>query len=98
MYAVKPSAVLLTLAALALAAATPAHAFKHPGNAAHAAQQARVPTPQYHLHDVPQNTQKPDKHAHVLFETQPSSHAKTEAWQIKEHFAYDKKHHIVQTN
>ncbi len=93
MHVVKPTTALLALAALLLASA-PAHAFKHH----QATRQAQVPTPQYHLHDVPKNTQKPDKHPHVRFQTQKSSHAKTEAWQVHEHFAYDKKHRITQTN
>jgi len=91
-FAHRPYLLVATLAFAALA--TPALARKHSATV----RPVYVPAPQNHPHDVPKNTQKPDKHAHVPFETQASSHAKTEAWQVKEHYAYDKKHHIVQTN
>jgi hypothetical protein len=34
----------------------------------------------------------------VLFQSQKSTHANTEAYQVKQHFKYDRAHHVTQTN
>jgi hypothetical protein len=88
--------VRATLSAALTLALLPAGGFaftRHP-----TAMHVKPHAPQYHLANNQRDIQKPDKHAHVLFQSQKSTHANTEAYQVKQHFKYDRAHHVTQTN
>jgi hypothetical protein len=87
-----------TLALALLLLPMPAMA-SHPKPASHpAAMHAKPLAPQHHLPNNQRDAQKPEKHSHVLFQSQQSTHANTEAYQVKQHFKYDRAHHITQAN